>query len=98
MGGPLHLLDGVHGGQADDGRPVLNHRIDGAVDGGCVDQRAHRVMHQHDVVRLSGQSGQRVGDRLLAVVAAFDDLDAAGKAVLGDLRLTRSISGLRTAT
>ena len=40
-------------------------------------------MDQHDIVRLGGQSGQGVGNRFLAVVAAFDDLHAAGKALTG---------------
>src|ERR1039458_7104918 len=83
VGGALHLLDGVHGRHADDGRPELGDRVDGAVDGGDIDQRAHSVVDQHDVVGLGGEGGQCVGNRFLAVVAALDYADAAGKAVLG---------------
>ncbi len=73
VGGSLHLLDGVDGGHADDGCAELSDGVDGAVDGGRVDERAHSVVDQNDVVWLGGQGGEGVGDRLLAVVAALDD-------------------------
>jgi hypothetical protein len=44
-------------------------------------------MHQDNVVSVRGQGGQGVGYRFLAVVAAFDDVNAAGKSVLGYLAL-----------
>ena len=87
VGGPLHLLDGVHGGHADDGRSVLDDRIDGALDGGGVDQRADGVVDQDNIVGLGGQSGQGMGHRFLAMVAALDHADAIGEAELGDLGL-----------
>ena len=87
MRGALHLLDGVDRGQADDGRAVLDDRVDGALDGGRVDERPHRVMHQHDVVFRGGQRGQRVGHGFLAVVAAFHHLHAGPETVFGHLGL-----------
>jgi hypothetical protein len=39
VGGALDLLDGVDGGQADDGGAVLDDGVDGAVDGGLVSMR-----------------------------------------------------------
>jgi len=87
MGGALDLLDGVHGGEADDGGSELGDSVNGAVDGGSVNERTHGVMDEDDVVILCGESGEGVGDGLLAVIAAFDNADLAGEAVLGDLRL-----------
>ena len=46
---------------------------------------SHGVVHQHNVVGLSGQSVQGVGHRFLAPVAAFDHADAPGKAEFGYL-------------
>ncbi len=51
-------------------------------------------MDQDDVVGLGREDGERVGDRLLALVAAFDDLNAAGKTVFGNLRLDALDFGL----
>ncbi len=85
--GPLHLLDGIDGGQADDGGSVLNDGVDGALDGGGVDQGPDRVVDEDDVVRLGGERGERMGHRLLPVVAAFHDLDAVGEPVVGHLGL-----------
>ena len=62
VGSPFDLFNRVHGGQADDGSSELGDRVDGAVDCRGVNERAHRVMHQHDVVRLGGQRGQGVGN------------------------------------
>jgi len=86
VSGALHLLDGVDGGHADDGGSQFSDGVNCAVDGGDVDQRSDGVVDQDDVVRLGGQSGEGVGDRFLAILATFDDLDFAGEAVLGDLR------------
>ena len=71
MGGALNLLDGVNSGQADNGGAEFLNGIDCAVDGGRVDQRAHGVVDENDVVRLGGERIQGIGDRLLAVVATF---------------------------
>jgi len=87
VGGPLHLFDRVHGRQSHNGGAVLNYRINGAIDGGNVNQRPHRVVHQHDIVCLSGQSCKGVGDRLLAIVATLDHVHPLGKAVFGNLCL-----------
>ena len=87
MGGSLDLLDGIDGGHADDGGSGLSDGGDGAIDGGRVNERAHGVVDQDNVVRLCGQGGESVGDGFLAGVAACDDTDAVGKAVFGDLRL-----------
>ena len=75
VGGSLHLLDGVNGGHADDGCAELSDRVDGAVNGGGVDERAYSVVYQNDVVRLGGKGGEGVRDRLLAIVATLDDRD-----------------------
>jgi hypothetical protein len=50
VGGTLDVLDGVDSRQTDDGGAVLDDGVDGAVDGGGVDQRADRVVDQNDVV------------------------------------------------
>ena len=82
--GALDLLDGVDGGQADDGGAMLGNGFDGARDGVGVDQGADGVVHQHDVIvlRLHGRKG--ASDGFLTAVAAFDDSDAAGELVFGD--------------
>ncbi len=87
MGCSLHLLDGVHRRQPHNGRSMLHNCVNGAVDGGCIDQRTHRVMHQHDVVRSGGQGGQRMGHRLLPVLSTLHHTHPVGKAILGDLGL-----------
>lgn len=85
--GSLHLLDGVDSRQAHNSRAKFKHRIDGAIDGCRVNQRPHRVVHQHNVVGLGGQGGQSVQNRLLPVIAALHHAHATGKAVLGNLCL-----------
>jgi len=87
VGGPLDLLDGIDGRHAHDGRAMFDHRVDSPLDGGGVDQRAHSVVHQNNIVRLGGKSGHGVGNRLLAIVAAFHHVDLASEAVLGNLGL-----------
>jgi hypothetical protein len=73
--------------------PCSDDGVDGAVDGGGVDERADGVVDQDNVVGLGGQGGQGVGDRLLAVVAAFDHADAAkAKPYSAIWAWTRSIS------
>jgi tRNA(Ile)-lysidine synthase len=83
----LDLLDGVDGRHAHDGGAMLYDCIDGALDGGDVDEGPDGVVYQHNVVLLRGQRGQGVGDGFLALLAAFDDVNAAGKSILGDLSL-----------
>ena len=87
--GALDLLDGVDGRKADDGRAVLRDGVDGAVDGLGVDERAGGVVDEDDVVvgttGLGDEVGEGVGDGLLTDVAAFDHMDFAGEAELGDL-------------
>jgi len=85
--GALYLLDGVNGGYADNGRAVLGHGVDGALNGGGVNQRAHCVMHQHNVVFGGRKRGQSIGHRVLAFVAAFHYMDLFGESVLGHLGL-----------
>ena len=86
----FHLLDGVHRGQADDGRAVLGDGVDGALDGGCVDQGPRRIMHQHYVVAaaaiLGDEQRQRVRHRLLALVAPLDHMDFLAQSELRHLR------------
>ena len=105
VGGALDLLDGVHRGQADDGGAVLGDGVDGAVDGGGIDERAGGVVDEDDVVLaaagLGDELGERVADGLLADVAALDDVDLAAGGSRPNSAIcarTRSISGLRTAT
>ena len=85
VGGALDLLDGVHGGHGDDGGAVLDDGVDGAVDGGGVNEGADGVVDEDDVVGISGDGREGVGDGFLAIVAAFDKLDAGCEAVFGDL-------------
>ncbi len=73
--GALDLLDGVDGGQADDGCAVLEDGVEGAVDGGRVDERTDGIVDEDEIVRRGGQSGERVGDRLLARISTGDDVD-----------------------
>ena len=96
--GALDLLDGVDRGHSDDGGAVLDDGVDGAVDGGGIDERADGIVDEDNVVGLGGEGEKGVGNGLLAMVTAFDDVNAVSKTVLGDLGLTRSISVLRTAT
>ena len=75
VGGALHLLDGVDGGQADDGGVVLFDGANGAVDGGRVDERTDGIVDQNDVVGVAFDGVERVVYAFLAMVAAFDDVD-----------------------
>ncbi len=91
VGGALDLLDGVDGGQADDGRAVGDDGVDGAVDGRGVDERAHGIVDEDNVVFVALEGGEGVGYGLLAVFAASDDVDAVAETeflgVFGDLDL-----------
>lgn len=87
VGGSLDLLDGVNGGQADDGRAEFGDGIDGAVDGGRVNEGTDGVVDEDDVVGLGRQGGKSMSDGLLACIAALHDMDAGVEAVLGDLGL-----------
>src|SRR6202044_426187 len=85
VGGAFHLLDGVDGGGGDDGGAVLFDGGDGALDGGGVDEGADGIVDEDDVLRGGGgEGGESVGDGLLAVVAAGDDVDFFGEMVLVD--------------
>src|ERR1700722_19724688 len=90
MGSALDLLDGVDGGQADDRGAMLDDRVDGAVDGGGIDEGPGRIVHQDHIVLPAAGIGyqlcQGVTHRLLAEIAAFDDTDFVAQAELGDLR------------
>jgi tRNA(Ile)-lysidine synthase len=68
--GAFNLLDGIDRWHAYDGGAVLNDRVDGAIDGGWVNQRANRIMYQDDVVGRSGDGIEGVRYRLLAMVTA----------------------------
>ena len=61
-------------GRPTNGGAVLLNRVNGALYGRGVNQRTHRVMHQHEVIRLCHlrESRKRVGDRTLAMIATFD--------------------------
>ncbi len=67
--------------------PCCDDGVDGAIDGGRVDQRAHRVVHQDDIVGLGRNGSQRMDHRLLPVVAALHHVDAVGEPVFGHLGL-----------
>ena len=86
----LHLLDGIHRGQSDDRRAVLGDGIDGALDGGCVDQGPRRIVHQYHIIVVAAvlcdQQSQRIRDRLLPLVAPLDDMHLAAQSELGHLR------------
>jgi len=85
VGGALDLLDGVDGGHADDGGTVFFDGFDGFGDGGGVDEGADGVVDEDDVVgRGTGERGEGVGYGVLADVAAGDDVNLAGEAVLGE--------------
>src|SRR5271156_1089292 len=86
VGGALDLLDGVDGGQADDGSVVLFDGADGALDGGCVDERTDSVVNKDDVVGVAFDGIERIRYALLAIVTAFNDMDPAGESVVTDLR------------
>ena len=84
VGGALDLLDGVDGGGGDDGGAMLLDGGDGAVDGGLVDKRTNGIVYEDDVlIACRWKCGERIGDRLLAIVAADDDMDLSGELVLG---------------
>ncbi len=94
VGGALDLLDGVDGRCGDDRGAVLFNGDNGPLDGGGVDERADGVVNENDVLGAGGgKLGESVGDRLLAIVAADDDVDFARQAMLGehggDARLLR---------
>ncbi len=44
VGGAFDLLDGIDGGKADDGGAMFDDRVDGAVDGGGIDERSDRIV------------------------------------------------------
>src|SRR5271157_1787877 len=85
VGGALNLLDGVYGGQADDGGGVLLDGANGALDGGRVDQGTDGVVNQNDVVRVAFNGVKRIGDALLAVIATLHDVNLAGESVIANL-------------
>jgi len=82
--GAFHLLDGVDGGQGYDGSAVLDDGVDGALNGGDVDERAHGVVDEDDVVFGAGQRGEAAADGFLTRVSADEDVDAGGEAEVGD--------------
>ena len=87
VGGALDLLDGVDCRCANDGGTVFFDGIDGAGDGGGVDEWADGIVDENDVVvRCGGKRVERIGDRVLPVIAANDDVDSVFHAVLGDQR------------
>ena len=84
IGGALDLLDGVHGGDADDGCAVFGDGVDGAVDGGGIDEGADGVVDEDDVVWRRVQCSEGVGYGALAVFATFYDADFGFEPVVGD--------------
>lgn len=86
VGGALDLLDGIDGGEGDDGGAVFFDGANGSLDGGCVDEGAYGVVDEDDVVVVAVDGVEGVGDALLAVVASFDHADLAGKSIFADLR------------
>ena len=87
VGGALDLLDGVYGGEADDGGTGFEDGVDGAVDEGGGDEGADGVVDEDDVVCGGLDAGERVGDGGLAGVSADDGADFFADGELGDLGL-----------
>ncbi len=65
---------------------MLRDSFNGALDGGRVDQGAHRVMHENDVIGRCIERAQGSGNRLLPRLAAGDNAHLPGEAVLRELR------------
>ena len=73
-GGALDLLDGVDRGPAGNRRVVFFGRLDDVLNDFGGNKGTHGIVHQDDVVRIGGQGLQRVRDGVLAMLAAFDQL------------------------
>ncbi len=52
-----------------------------------IDQRPHRIMHQHHIVVVALQRRQRIAHRLLPMIAALDHMDPRPQLELLHLRL-----------
>ncbi len=85
VGGPLDLLNGVEGGEADDGSSMADDSVDGAFDEGGLDEGADSVMDEDDVIVLAIEGLKGVGDGVLAVIATGDDGHPFFQMELGDL-------------
>ena len=72
LGGAVHLLDGIHRRHAGNSGAVLGGGGDDGSDEFGVNEGPHCVVHEHNVVIRGFNAGQRVGHRLLAMVAALD--------------------------
>ena len=66
------MLNSVHGGHAGNGGAVFGSSGDDGGDEFRIHERPHRVVHQNNVIGRGLDAGQRVGHRLLAMVAALD--------------------------
>src|SRR5579863_2951591 len=55
VGSALDLFNGDDGGKADNGGAVLDDCVDGAFDGGGVDEGPHGVVDEDDVIGVSGK-------------------------------------------
>ncbi len=83
IGGTLYLLDRIDCRHANDGCTMAGNGLNGALNRGRIDQRAHGVVHQNNVVRLGDQGTQRIGDTSLAMVSTNGKLNTLRKAMLG---------------
>ena len=64
---------------------MLGHSINRALNCRLVNQRAHGIVDQHNILFRGGQCSQGMRHRLLAAVAALDNVDAPRETVLGHL-------------
>ena len=82
VGGALDLLDGVDGRHPGDCGAVLFYGGNDRRDGLGGDERTHRIVYQNNIVLGGAQRVQRVGDRLLPVFTALDDMHLVTEIVL----------------
>jgi hypothetical protein len=83
----LHLLDRIHRRQPDNRRPMPLNRVNRPLNRRRIDQRSHRVMHQHHIVLFAVQRSQRVPYGFLTVIPALHHMHSSAQLMLDNLCL-----------
>ena len=84
---PLHLFDRIHRRQPYNRCAILHHRIDGPFNRRRIDQRPHRIMHQHHIVLIALQRHQRIPHRLLTIAPTLHHMHPRPQIILEHLSL-----------
>ena len=74
IGSSLHLFYSINRGPAGNCGMMFFRGLDYVGDNFLRDEWPNRIVDQHDVVGIGLRGCERAGDRILAMLAAFDDL------------------------